>query len=453
VTQENVGDSSEIVIATRDLGKAYYLYRRPEDRVKQILFGRQKIYREEFWALRDVNFELRRGETLGVLGMNGAGKSTLLQLICGTLQPTVGTVTVAGRIAAMLGLGAGFHPQFTGRENVRLKAAALGLGKREIQDRMDSIAEFAGIGEFLDLPVRQYSSGMYARLAFAVCAHVDADILIVDEILAVGDAEFRQKCSRFLNRFRERGTVLFVSHSTGTVTELCEKALWLDHGRVREIGPAEEVGARYLASMSEEDGSTPLFHSEASADRSWAPPPAPLLSDFRRPRPDRITISEFDSSAPFHGYGGAVIDDVAFHAPGQGRLSEMSGGEEVELRICGHATREVSQPIVGFILRDRFGQAVFGDNTYIHCRESLPVIGAGDRFEGIFRFQMPWLACGNYSVTAAFVDGTQDDHTHLYWIEDSLAISVDESRVARGIVALPSTDIGIRVANVTGHQE
>jgi lipopolysaccharide transport system ATP-binding protein len=450
MTREEGRETSEIMIEARDLGKAYYLYRRPEDRMKHILFGRRKVLREEFWALRGVSLELRRGETLGILGMNGAGKSTLLQLICGTLRPTTGTVEVAGRIAALLELGAGFHPQFTGRENVRLKAAALGLSKHEIQDRMDSIAAFAGIGEFLDLPVRLYSSGMYARLAFAVCAHVDADILIVDEILGVGDAVFRQKCSRFLNGFRERGTILFVSHNAGAVTELCKRALWLDHGRVREIGPAEEVCGRYLASLSEGDGPEPLFHSSVSANRWWAPPPPPLLSDFRHRKPGTITVSEFDSSAPFHGYGGAIIDDVALHVPCGGRLSEMSGGEEVELRIVGHATREISQPMVGFILRDRYGQGVFGDNTYVRCRESLPLIGASERFEGVFRFQMPWLASGSYSVTAAFVEGTQDDHTHLHWIEDSLVLSVSESRAAHGIVALPASDIRIKVVNASG---
>lgn len=433
----------EISIATRELGKAYRLYRRPEDRLRQILPRPSQNFREMFWALRDVNLELCRGETLGVLGVNGAGKSTLLQLICGTLQPTTGTVTVKGRIAALLGLGAGFHPQFTGRENVRLKAAALGLTRDQITERMDSIAEFAGIGEFLDLPVKLYSSGMYARLAFAVCAHVDADILVIDEILAVGDAAFRQKCTRFLNRFREKGTVLFVSHSSAIVADICERALWLDNGRVREIGPAGEVSARYLASLSEKDGSKPQFGPNASVDRWWAPPPPPLMSDTRHRDSSRMTVSEFDRGAPWHGVGGIAIENIGFYTPVGTRLVEVAGGDEVELRIAARPDRRIAQPILGFILRDRFGQNVFGDNTYVAYRHSPPSAEAGERIEGAFRFQMPILAAGDYSLTVAFVEGTQDDHMHLQWMEDALVVSVSGSTVRRGIVALPATHVGI----------
>lgn len=441
MTSDLVGRAAEVTITTRNLGKAFRLVARPGRWMKHAVRGRQGIPREEFWALRDVDLDVHRGETLGVLGVNGAGKSTLLQLICGTLQPTTGIVKTSGRIAALLGLGAGFHPQFTGRENVRLKAAALGLSRRQIEERMDSIAEFAGIGEFLDLPVRVYSSGMYARLAFAVCAHVDADILIVDEILAVGDAGFRQKCTRFINRFRAQGTVLLVSHNSGTVAELCDRALWLERGRVREIGPASDVSARYLASLSDVDALRPQIRSEVSTDQLWAPPPPPLLSDFRARMPDRITVTAFDCAAPFHGEGGAAIDDVAFHNVEGERLAEMHAGDEVELRISGHATREISQPMVGFIVRDRFGQNVFGDNTFVYCGKSSPRMGSTQRFEATFLFQMPNLARGSYSVTAAVVDGTQEDHAHLHWVEDTLTIRVLDTRVARGVAAMPASDI------------
>jgi lipopolysaccharide transport system ATP-binding protein len=442
--------SAEIVITARNLGKMFRLYDRRRHRLNQLLFGWRRNYYEEFWAVRDCGFDIRRGETVGILGVNGAGKSTLLQLVCGVLRPSTGYVNVSGRIAALLSLGAGFHPQFTGRENVYLNASALGLSRQEIENRFERIAEFADIGEFMDLPVKLYSSGMYARLAFAVCANVDADILIVDEILSVGDNVFAQKCQRYLNRFREHGTVLFVSHSTAMVASLCDRVLWLEHGRLREHGAAAEVCAHYLASLSDADEDRPAFHVENADGRWWAPPAPPLLSDVRRHKAGRIVISEFDPFAPFHGYGGAVIDDVALHVPGGCRISEMSGGDEVELRIAGHATREIGEPMVGFILRDRYGQGVFGDNSYVHCRNSLPSIAVDEGFEGVFRFQMPWLADGNYSVTVAFVEGTQDDHTHLHWIEDSLILNVAGSRVARGIVALPASDIRIEVAGAVG---
>ncbi len=206
--------SSEVVIYAKDLGKVYQIYRKPIDRLKQMLFrGRRKFY-DEYWALRGVDLEIRRGETIGIVGRNGSGKSTLLQMICGTLAPSQGELAVSGRIAALLELGAGFNPEFTGRENVFLAASVLGLTEQQIVGRFESIAEFAGIGDFIDQPVKIYSSGMYARLAFAVAAHVDADILIIDEILAVGDVAFTQKCMRFIRAFQERGTIFFVSHDT-----------------------------------------------------------------------------------------------------------------------------------------------------------------------------------------------------------------------------------------------
>src|SRR3984957_3802820 len=201
---------TDVVVTAQGLGKAYRLYPRAEDRLKQLVFGKRRRLYEEFWAVRNVTLQLRRGEALGVIGENGAGKSTLLRLLCGTTRPTTGIAEIEGCVAALLELGTGFNPLFTGRENVWLSASVLGLTKAQIKSWFDAIADFAGIGEFMELPVRLYSSGMKARLAFAVSAHVDADLMIVDEILAVGDAAFAQKCLRYLDRFRARGTLLFV---------------------------------------------------------------------------------------------------------------------------------------------------------------------------------------------------------------------------------------------------
>ncbi len=433
------------MIAAHGLGKAYRLFPRPSDRTKQLFAGRRRRYFQEFWALKDVSFQLRRGETLGIVGANGAGKSTLLQLICGTVRPSAGNVAAYGRCAALLELGAGFHPQFTGRENACLNAAALGLSKSEIAERFDAIVEFAGIGEFMELPVKVYSSGMYARLAFSICAHVDADILIIDEILAVGDDVFKQKCMRFLNRFRERGTVLFVSHNSGTVASLCDRAMWLDRGEMRELGPAEGVCAQYLASLMERNDTGPEFLAKAVGDRWWAPPPPPLTQDVRHRNVSKMKLSDFDTAAPWHGHGGAVIEAVSFHAPDGALLTEMRGEDEVVLRIRCRAERDISQPILGFVVRDRLGQSVFGDNTYVAYRGSPPSVAAGGLFEGTFRFQLPCLAIGAYSVAVAFVEGTQEDHIHLHWIEDALMISVFESPASRGIVALPAIDIRIEL--------
>ena len=230
---------NNIAIRVNNLSKCYHIYDRPQDRLKQLvvpklrsLVGRNpNRYYREFWALNDVSFEVGRGETIGIIGRNGSGKSTLLQMICGTLDPTAGLVETRGRVAALLELGAGFNPEFTGRENVYMNATVLGLTQEEISTRFDSIASFADIGEFIEQPVKHYSSGMYARLAFAVAINVDPDILVVDEALAVGDEPFQRKCFSRIEKIRnDGGTILFVSHSGSTVINLCDRAILLHRG-------------------------------------------------------------------------------------------------------------------------------------------------------------------------------------------------------------------------------
>ncbi|HCP9006074.1 TPA: ABC transporter ATP-binding protein, partial [Escherichia coli] len=249
--------NDDAVIQVSGIGKCYQVYDKPFHRLMQGLVGGGKRYYREFWALRDVAFEVKRGETLGIVGRNGSGKSTLLQLIAGTLTPTNGEIAVRGRVAALLELGSGFNPDFTGRENVYLNASILGLSKEQIDQRFDQIAEFAAIGEFIEQPIRNYSSGMVMRLAFSVIAHVDADILIIDEALSVGDAFFTQKCMRFLREFKQRGTLLFVSHDGGSVTALCDRAIWLDQGNLRQSGEPKEVMDAYLeAFIADREGRT-----------------------------------------------------------------------------------------------------------------------------------------------------------------------------------------------------
>ena len=228
----------DIAISVRNLSKCYQIYDQPHDRLKQSIYPRvqkfvgkpPKQYFNEFWALRDVSFQVKKGETVGIIGRNGSGKSTLLQMICGTLNSTGGTIETRGRVAALLELGSGFNPEFTGRENVYMNASVLGLSREEIGARFDDIVAFADIGEFIEQPVKTYSSGMMLRLAFAVIAHVDADILIVDEALSVGDAIFAQKCMRFVRKFQEQGTLLVVSHDENAIKKFCQKALWLSNG-------------------------------------------------------------------------------------------------------------------------------------------------------------------------------------------------------------------------------
>ncbi len=248
--------SCEPVIRARKLGKCYQLYAQPQDRLKQFLWrGRRRFFRE-FWALHEVSFEVMPGEVVGIVGRNGSGKSTLLQLICGTLTPTNGEVEVRGRVAALLELGAGFNPEFTGRENVFMSAAVMGLSEAEITARYEDIVDFSGIRDFIDQPVKTYSSGMYVRLAFSVAISVDPDILVIDEALSVGDGEFSRKSFDRIMALKEAGkTILFCSHSMYQVDVLCQRALWLERGNVRMQGAASQVTAAYNTALALESGS------------------------------------------------------------------------------------------------------------------------------------------------------------------------------------------------------
>lgn len=243
----SINASGEAVVSLVNVGKCYRIYDKPHHRLVQGLVGRRRSLYREYWALKDINLEIQKGESIGIIGRNGSGKSTLLQLICGTVAPTSGHVNVSGRIAALLELGAGFNPEFTGRENAYMNAAILGLNHQEINDRFERIEAFAEIGRFMDQPVKTYSSGMYVRLAFSVAIHVDPKLLIVDEALAVGDARFQIKCLNRIKSLRESGvTILYVSHDVSSVRTLCDRAVWLDSGSLRLSGSVFPVTAQYM---------------------------------------------------------------------------------------------------------------------------------------------------------------------------------------------------------------
>src|SRR6266498_1361823 len=335
--------SSDVAIKVEHLSKVYLMYDRPGDRLKQFivprlrrLIGKQpKNYFHEFWALRDVSFEVKKGETVGIIGRNGSGKSTLLQLICGTLTPATGSVQTNGRVAALLELGSGFNPEFTGRENVYLNGAIVGLSTEEVDARFDEIAAFADIGEFIEQPVKKYSSGMLVRLAFAVIAHVDADILVIDEALAVGDAVFMQKCMRFLRRFMEKGTVLFVSHDVNSVNNLCQSALWLDHGTPRMLSDAVNVTKAYAQYCTQEIYGESIKLKPLSGGQS-----VNTDNDENDSNPDtkidpETRISFYDEIANSDGWktGAAEILGVSIIQADGVPVTTLLGGEKVVLKI------------------------------------------------------------------------------------------------------------------------
>ena len=409
--------SSEPVIEARGLGKAYPIYRRPEDRLKQLLWGRRRRFYEEYWAVRNVSLSVRRGETVGIIGRNGSGKSTLLQMICGTLRPSAGGVNVRGRVAAMLELGSGFNPEFTGRENIRVGASVLGLSAGEIEARFAAITEFADIGGFIDQPLKHYSSGMYARLAFAVCANVDADVLVIDEILSVGDAAFQQKCMRFLNRFRMHGTMLFVSHDSGAIVKLCDRVLWLDGGEARAFGDAKEMCRLYLAAQAEEaaDDATRFRIGGRSNPRA---PQMSLNAGMEMP-PEHsdnrsgTDVLDFDPDDDLDFKKGAEIESAAFHGPEGQKLNVAAGGEAVVLRVICRAKQVIAQPVVAFVVRDRLGQVLFSDDTHTGSPAAPEPVANGQSIIANFGFFLPYLANGPYAIEAFVFEGRGQDFALL----------------------------------------
>lgn len=252
----------DLVIRARGLAKAYPLYANQNQWLKQALLGSFHTYYKSFWALRDITFDVRKGETIGIIGRNGCGKSTLLQIVCGMTRPTKGELWVRGRVAPVLALGGTFDQEATGRQNVLIAGAVMGLKRADIIAKFDSIAEFAGIGDFMNQPLKHYSSGMRTRLAFAVCSHVEAEILIVDEALSVGDAAFQRKCIDWLDNFRKTGTLLFVSHSPEEIQRLCNHALWIDNGRIRDQGKPRDLIRAYRKAMTVEQEDVRRFSAE-----------------------------------------------------------------------------------------------------------------------------------------------------------------------------------------------
>lgn len=384
-------------------------------------------------ALDGVGFTLARGEALGVVGRNGAGKSTLLQIVCGTQTPDAGTVERFGRIAAMLELGAGFHPEFTGRENAALNAAIYGLTDRQVAERLPLIAAFADLGDFIDRPVREYSSGMRARLAFAVCAHVDADVLVVDEVLTVGDWAFQAKCQRYVEDFLRRGALLLVSHDEHAVLSMCGRALWLERGRMVADGAADAVLRRYREAMVKADEAAERAATVLPGDTSHSTRDTgeSLAAD------NPIDIAGRGADAPSHGHGGAVIEDVYLSEPSGARLARCHGGQRVDLNIRGHALREIHGPILGFIFRDALGQNLFGDNTWTSYRNRPRTLAVGEPFHAILTFRMPLLPKGIYTIAPSIIEGTQHNHVHLHWIEDAMILTVHESPVSFGLIGVP----------------
>jgi len=433
--------SSEVVIRARGLCKCYPIFDKPQDRLKQMLsLGRRKYYRE-FWALNDVSLTIARGESVGIIGRNGAGKSTLLQIICGTLSPTAGDVEVDGRVAALLELGSGFNPEFTGRENVYMNGAVLGLSKQEIDARFSDIAAFADIGEFIEQPVKTYSSGMLVRLAFSVMAHVDADILVIDEALAVGDFVFTQKCMRFLRSFMEQGTLVFVSHVTQSVVNLCQEAVWLEQGKMRRRGSPKEICEDYLRdSLQSVYGAGVKLEPLDTVNYKEIHETGVVQDVSDRP----TSVRFFDGIQSTAGWktGDAEIISARFLDARGERLTVAAGGETVCLEIKAKAQSGLYSPILGFFVTDKLGQPLFGEHTYTYVDPPMTLV-PGQVCVAKFYFSLPLLPNGEYSMTVAMASGTPASHIQHHRLHDAVLLSVLSEKLRYGLVGIPFRSVSM----------
>jgi len=393
------------------VSKSYPVYDNPSQRLKELLTFNRRSFHKDFWALTDLSFDVPAGETFCIVGENGSGKSTLLQIVAGILHPTHGSVTVQGRVSALLELGSGFNPEFTGRENVHLNAAILGFSRQETDRIYKQIKDFAEIGEFIDQPVKTYSSGMVVRLAFSVAIHVEPEILIVDEALAVGDIYFRQRCLRKVHELRSRGiTILFVSHAAGDVKAIGDRALWLEHGRLKEIGETDYVIARYLAAMVEKDSAYLELKRPSERDRDPAVQAPEVVT----------TLPNIDHR---YGDGRAEVLGIAILDRYGRSIPMLEPNSTAVVRISVRARESIALPNVGFMLRNHLGVDFAGTNT-TRQGVDLPPMNPGDVYTIDFHVEIPELYPGTFSFSPAVADGTLISYQMCDWVDNAITLQM-----------------------------
>lgn len=373
-------------------------------------------------ALRDISFTVERGEAFGIVGANGSGKSTLLQIVAGILRPTSGTVEVRGRLSALLELGSGFSPEFTGRDNVYLNASILGFSRQETEARFETIHRFSGIGDFIDQPVKTYSTGMVLRLAFAVAAHVDPEILIVDEALSVGDLAFRQRCMRRIHELRaQKATILFVSHEASEVKALCERCMWLQDGELRLIGEADEVTAQYLESTLRRENARLRGEAAAlpaaTAQQEMAQTNTAQANTAQTAIPAEA-IATFEGHHRFGGGEATVIGVELVDGAGT-PVRELAPQRPLTLRLRFRANRTEADLLAGYLVRNEKGETIYGTNT---ARENhaLPPMKPGETARVDFHWVSPAIAPGVYTISVAVSKGNPEEFEVCDYVEDAL---------------------------------
>ena len=408
--------SSDVAVRVDGLSKCYHIYDRPQDRLTQSLMPRirrllsqpEKRYFREFWALRNVSFEIPKGQTIGIIGQNGSGKSTLLQMICGTLTPSSGNIETEGRVAALLELGSGFNPEFSGRDNVYMNAALLGLEKEEIEDRFDDIVRFADIGKFIDEPVKSYSSGMMVRLAFSVQAQIDPDILIVDEALAVGDAKFQAKCFDRLKQLKENGTsILLVTHSSEQIVTHCDSAILLEKGEVLERGKTKLVVNRYHDVLFGTGLSTvdPTVTALGSSE-------LPVEFNPHRLSTDDDLFSSHTGYNPYEyrwGDKAAAILDFYLSCQSESYPVSVQSGARMDIELTVRYRRRLINPIFGLTVKNKEGITLYGSNSELLSQASMRETGEAGTCVLIRASFHANLAPGDYFISLGIA--TRDGET------------------------------------------
>ncbi|SJL83539.1 ABC transporter ATP-binding protein [Vibrio palustris] len=424
---------SDIVLKVDSVSKHFDLFDTQKDKLKKLareLLNKKNTSNKVYQALNDISFEARKGEAIGVLGKNGAGKSTLLQLICGTLTPTKGNINVVGRLAALLELGAGFNPEFTGRENIFINSAILGLNRNEIKEKFDDIVKFADIGDFLDQPVKHYSSGMFMRLAFSVASSVEPDILIVDEALAVGDARFQAKCFRRLEKLREKGTtILLVTHSTEQITRHCSKALLIDRGHMVAFGEANKVCNQYLE----------LLFGKTTTNLPISERNNPKVIEHDN---NQFDLQNLENSIYYnpheHKWGNGEAEIIDFHIIQNKKINPTIISSEYSLNVIFHArfNVDVDNVIFGLTLKTKDGVTIFGRNTKGELgTELLQKLNSQEIRKVSFSINAK-LGTGDYTLSLGIVKEVDGEIIPMERRYDSILVHVESNSLSYGIVDL-----------------
>ena len=436
---------SDVTISVKDVTKIYKLYDKPTDRIKEALF--KKNLHKDFYAVNNVSFDVRKGETVGIIGKNGSGKSTLLKMVTGVLTPSQGEISLAGPVSALLELGTGFDGEQDGISNIYLNGNMVGLTKEEIDASLQDIIDFADIGDFIYQPVKTYSSGMFVRLAFAVAINIKPEILIVDEALSVGDFRFQQKCYRKIREFKEKGTVLFVSHDTGAITSFCDRVIWLDDGKIYKEGKPEEIIEEYLAYMRYDVKEMQNFVQETktsdvekissnieNGDEATEEDITETESEKKiteEQNAEEVPVEEQnieEGRALSFGNGHGKFTKVELLNEDNEPVSIVKSGMKLVINMDVTVNEDIDMPILGINLKDAVGNVLIVTNTVFE-KNNMQKLKAGEKYNYKWKFTFPLLRTGKYSLDVALAEGTYQVHEQVHFINDVLVVNCVDERL------------------------